>query len=66
MRPSRGRPFRETGAAQAHPDHGTLSDTVTGGRKSAFGSVQAVCTVLGFGLRDVIVFVEANVDRVAA
>lgn len=54
------------GAPQAHPDPATLSDTVDGRRKPAFGSVQAICTVLGFGLRDVIVFVEANVDLVVA
>lgn len=40
-------------ARQAHVDPGILSDLVGGRRKSTFGSVQAVCTVLGPGLRDV-------------
>lgn len=53
-------------ARQAHVDPGTLSDMVNGRRKSTFGSVQAVCTVLGLGLRDVIVFADGIADRRAA
>lgn len=53
-------------ARRAHVDPGTLSDMVNGRRKSTFGSVQAVCTVLGLGLRDVIVFAEARPDPLAA
>ena len=53
-------------ARLAHVDPGTLSDMVNGRRKSTFGSIQAVCTVLGLGLRDVIVFADGLVDRTAA
>lgn len=53
-------------ARRAHVDPGTLSDMVNGRRKSTFGSVQAVCTVLGLGLRDVIVFADDLSDRRAA
>lgn len=57
---------RAESARRAHVDPGTLSDMVNGRRKSIFGSVQAICTVLGLGLRDVIVFVDANLEIVAA
>lgn len=53
-------------ARQAHVDPGTLSDMVRGRRKPTFGTVQAVCTVLGLGLRDVIVFTDGLADRLAA
>lgn len=53
-------------ARHAHVDPGTLSDMLTGRRKSTFGSVQAVCGVLGLILRDVVVFTDSDTDRRAA
>lgn len=47
-------------ARAAHVDEKTLRDMLSGRRRPAFGTVQAVCTALGLTLPDVIVFADVE------
>jgi transcriptional regulator with XRE-family HTH domain len=53
-------------ARRAQVDPATLSDMLRGHRRPTFGSVQAVCVVLGLDLGDVIVFVDDQEERSVA
>jgi hypothetical protein len=46
-------------------DPATLSDMLRGDVGPPFGSVQAVCTALGLGLQDVIVFPDDRREKSA-
>jgi transcriptional regulator with XRE-family HTH domain len=50
-------------AVVAHVDPGTVSDLIAGRRRPTFGTITALCTVLGLELKDVISFVAS--DRAA-
>jgi transcriptional regulator with XRE-family HTH domain len=43
-------------ARRAHVDAGTVSDMFRRRRRPVLGTVQAICTALGLGLENVIVF----------
>jgi len=45
-------------AREAHVDEKTLRDLLHGRRRPTFGTIQAVCTVLGLTLPQVIMFRE--------
>jgi transcriptional regulator with XRE-family HTH domain len=47
-------------AQQAHVDEGTLCDLFAGRRRPTFGTLRALCQVVGLSLVDVITFPEVG------